>query len=907
MKYKDNAIIGLSAAFLFSIAYILGILGSLEDRLYDFFLRFRANRQRIENVAFLDVDDSAIFYNGVFPWPRSIPAEGLLRLKEYGSLAAIFDIEFIDHGPQGVDSIYLNQVLESDFNRSFSEINNAAQDIISALSSGRMGRNDAEYLSSSFTNLINSEHKSLYSRAQSVVRDNDLYLAQALALNGRSWSTLNLREVPLDGEQAERRPIAEKLFSYSVKAAANASLGAGFVDILPSLPLFAKAAKGAGFTNVEIDNDGVRRRVYLTQNIFDHWYLQLSFAPLIDYLGRPEIELTKRKLTIKQAQFPGNIKKDIVIPLDSKGRMMLDWPSEDYEHSYSHISFADFSLLDEIETELEYYTRSLNAADLMLFAQFDPSISRVPIILSGIEESFDEAYRAKNYALETNDDAGFDDYIGHRIAIFSMLHELVSLDLDKKVNDLAASLSNDYPESAVYIEEEADYIAQLYDAIKVDFKRRNELSASNDKMLRNKFIIMGRTDTGTTDYGANPFHGKYINVGTHAVVLDTILSESFIIPLGYWWRVVILFLFVPFFFIASAGFSPVLRAVSGFAVTLIIFIGAVLLFRAAGIYWGPLGAVFAMISAIITREIIAYAGSEREKQFIRTAFSTYVSHDVVKEIISDPSRLQLGGTNRHMTAIFTDVKGFSTISEQLDPEELVSLLNRYLSAMSDIVLSEKGTIDKYEGDAIIAFFGAPLDLADHAMRACVSAIKMKKAEEELNKVIMEQKLSPSLLLTRIGINTGNMVAGNMGTANKMNYTIMGNAVNLAARLEGVNKQYGTWILASEDTIKETGQQLLSRKLDRVRVVGINEPVRLHELIELYELAESSQKKLVSIFHDALDHFEKRDWKSAADGFKETLSIKNDDHPSHMYLERCEQFAVKQPDDKWDGVYNLTSK
>jgi len=907
MKYRDNVIIGLSAAFLFSIAYILGILGSLEDRLYDFFLRFRANRQRIENVAFLDVDDSAIFYNGVFPWPRSIPAEGLLRLKEYGSLAAIFDIEFIDHGPQGVDSIYLNQGLESDFNRSFAEINSAAQDIISALSSGRMGRNDIEYLSSSFTSLINNEHKNLYSRAQGVARDNDLYLAQALALNGRSWSTLNLREVPLDGEQSERRLIAEELFSYPVKAAANASLGAGFIDILPSLPLFAKAAKGAGFTNVEIDNDGVRRRVYLTQNIFDHWYLQLSFAPLIDYLGKPEIELTKRKLTIKQAQFPGNIKKDIVIPLDGRGRMMLDWPSEDYEHSYSHISFASFSLLDEIETEIEYYTRSLNAADLMLFVQFDSSISRVPIILSGIEEDFDNAYAAKNYALETNDDAGFNDYIGHRIAIFSMLRELVSLDLDKKVKDLAADLSINYPESAVYIEEEAEYIAQLYDAIKVDLKRRNELSASNDKMLRNKFIIMGRTDTGTTDYGANPFHGKYINVGTHAVVLDTILSESFIIPLGYWWRVVILFLFVPLFFIASAGFSPVLRAVSGFAITLIIFVGAVFLFRATGIYWGPLGAVFAMIGAIITREIIAYAGSEREKQFIRTAFSTYVSHDVVKEIISDPSRLQLGGTNRHMTAIFTDVKGFSTISEQLDPEELVSLLNRYLSAMSDIVLAEKGTIDKYEGDAIIAFFGAPLDLADHAMRACVSAIKMKKAEEELNKVIMEQKLSPSPLLTRIGINTGNMVAGNMGTANKMNYTIMGNAVNLAARLEGVNKQYGTWILASEDTIKETGQQLLSRKLDRVRVVGINEPVRLHELIELYELAESSQKKLVSTFHDALDHFEKRDWKSAAGGFKEALSIKNDDHPSRMYLERCEQFVVKPPDDKWDGVYNLTSK
>ncbi|MDR2941881.1 MAG: adenylate/guanylate cyclase domain-containing protein [Treponema sp.] len=906
-EIRDNAIVGLCAALLFSLAYILGILGSLEDRLYDFFLRFRANRHRIENIAFLDVDDHAIFYNGVFPWPRSVPAEGLLRLKEYEPLAVIFDIEYIDRGPQGVDSVYLNQGLKNDFNRSFSEISSATQEVLSALRSGRIGRSDIGDYTGSLINIIDREHKNLYTRAQSVARDNDLYLAQSFALNKNSWATLNLRENPLDGEQAERRPVAQELFSYPLKASIGANRGAGFVDVLPPLPMFAKAVKGAGFTNVEIDNDGIRRRVYLTQNINDHWYLQLAFAPLIDYFGKPEIELTKNKLTIKQAQFSGNEKKDIVIPLDSRGRMMLDWPIEDFEHSYSHVSFADFSLLDEIEAELEYYTRALGSADLMTFVQFDPSISRVPGILAGLEENFDNARMAKIYALEKNDEDSFNGYTGYRRAVFTMLRELVSLNVDEKVKELAARLGLEHPESAEFLEDEADYIAQLINAIKVDFDRRNELNESNDKMLRNKFVILGRTDTGTTDYGANPFHGKYINVGTHAVVLDTILSESFIILLNYWWRVVFMILFVPLFFIASARFSNVLRAVLGFTVTLIIFAGSAFLFRFTGIFWGPLGTVFAMIGAVITREIISHAGSEKEKQFIRTAFSTYVSHDVVKEIISDPSRLQLGGTNRHMTAIFTDVQGFSTISEQLDPEELVSLLNSYLSAMSDIVLEEKGTIDKYEGDAIIAFFGAPLNLADHALRACVSAINMKKAEKELNKIVIEQKLSPAPLFTRIGINTGNMVAGNMGTENKMNYTIMGNAVNLAARLEGVNKQYGTWILASEDTIRETGHQLLSRKLDLVRVVGINEPVRLYELLELSELADSGEKKLVQIFHSALDLFEKRNWKSAADGFKEALSIKNEDYPSQMYLTRCEQFILNPPDDKWDGVYNLTSK
>jgi adenylate cyclase len=364
---------------------------------------------------------------------------------------------------------------------------------------------------------------------------------------------------------------------------------------------------------------------------------------------------------------------------------------------------------------------------------------------------------------------------------------------------------------------------------------------------------------------------------------------------------------VPLFALASARLAPIIRAATGFGVTVFIIAVSILLFRFFGIFWGPLAAVFAMLSAVIVREIFSYAGSEKEKQFIRSAFSTYLSGDVVNEIIADPSRLQLGGSKRNMTAIFTDVRGFSTISEKLDPEDLVSLLNRYLSAMSDVVLAEKGTIDKFEGDAIIAFFGAPLDLSDHALRACVSAITMKRLEAELNKTIMENSLSPSPLLTRIGINTGHMVVGNMGTDNKMNYTIMGNAVNLAARLEGVNKQYGTWILASEDTVRETGNSLLTRRLDRVRVVGINEPVRLHELVDIAENATVQQRKLVEVFHGALDCYERREWKQAVGGFKEALAIHADDPPSKKYLDRSIQNMKEPPADTWDGVYNLTEK
>jgi adenylate cyclase len=869
-------------------------------------MRFRADRERINNVVFLDVDDSAIFYNGVFPWPRSIMAEGLLRLKEYGVKAAIFDIEYIDHGPQGVDSLYLNKGLSNDFNRSFSEINSSAQEIFSALKAGRIVRNDIDHYAGSFLELVDGLHKNLFTKAQGIARDNDRYLAHSLSLFNNGWFTLNLRETPLDGEQAQRRPIAER-FAYSINASSNAHLGADFIDILPALPLLAQAAKGAGFTNVEVDDDGIRRSIYLAQKIDDYWYLQLSFAPLINDLGNPEILLNRNKITVKQAHLPDGRIKDIVIPLDHKGRMLLDWPKENYKDSYSHISFAQFSMLDEIETDIEFYSRALADADLWLFAQFDSSLNRVPVILANIKDLFDTVNKTKDSAIEYESENFFSNYIESRNEAYQLLDELISLNFGIKVVDLALQLGEKYPQNAEILESEADYISQLINIIQINFEQRKEISAENEKMFKDKFCIMGRVDTGTSDIGANPFYGKYINVGTHGVVLDTILSESFIIPLGKLPRVLFLLIFIPLFFILTARLSPLIRTSIGFAAAFLIFFAAILLFRLTGLYWGPFGAVSAMIGAIIAREIIAYAGSEEEKKFIRTAFSTYVSHDVVKEIISDPSRLQLGGTKRHMTAIFTDVQKFSSISEQLDPEHLVKLLNRYLGDMSDIILAEKGTIDKYEGDAIIAFFGAPLDLEDHALHACLSAITIKKIETVLNKTIMEHKLSPLPLLTRIGINTGYMVAGNMGTANKMNYTIMGNAVNLAARLEGVNKQYGTWILASENTVRETGDKLLYRKLDRVRVVGINEPVRICELLDTAEHATDQKKQLVNVFHEALDCFEKRDWKQAAKGFKEALLIKNDDEASKMFYTRCNNFIKKAPDDSWDGVYNLTSK
>ncbi|MCL2044208.1 MAG: ECF-type riboflavin transporter substrate-binding protein [Treponema sp.] len=326
----------------------------------------------------------------------------------------------------------------------------------------------------------------------------------------------------------------------------------------------------------------------------------------------------------------------------------------------------------------------------------------------------------------------------------------------------------------------------------------------------------------------------------------------------------------------------------------------------------PVSVILALLNVLLyrrkTRQVeIAHVKLQYFNNNLRRAFSTYLSEDVVEEIVSDPTRLQLGGEKRYMTVLFTDVQSFTRIAEALSPEQLVELLNYYLSTMSDVILDNEGTIDKYEGDAIMAFFGAPLELSDHALRACLTAIYMKRLEDGINRHVKEKNLSPLPLYTRFAINSGDMVVGNMGTHKKMNYTIVSNAVNLAARLEGVNKQYGTRILTSEVTLKETHGRLLVRQLDRIRVVGINEPMQVYEILETMSDAPAAMHEMVQLFHKALALFQASAWKNAETAFSQVLQLCPDDGPALLYLDRCRQYLEFPPDSDWDWVYNFTEK
>ncbi|AEF80865.1 CHASE2 domain-containing protein [Leadbettera azotonutricia] len=451
--------------------------------------------------------------------------------------------------------------------------------------------------------------------------------------------------------------------------------------------------------------------------------------------------------------------------------------------------------------------------------------------------------------------------------------------------------------------------------------------------FKDAYVFFGYYAPGLYDIFASPISSLYPGVGAHITMLDNLLTGDFIKQSPQWLDMLLTILPSVLIILLVLFSSRIRLTVSGTVLIFaLLFTGSVAVYR-FGI-WVPMAApLITAIFAFIVATLYGYATEGSQKRYIKGAFSRYLSPKVIEELIDDPSKLDLGGEKREMTAIFTDIQRFSSISEGLQkeygedgPRALVNLLNLYLTEMSNIILENEGTVDKYEGDAIIAFFGAPIWTERHAALACRSAIQMKKKELELKAQIMDPEgafysplgkliekgiiRSERPLYTRIGINTGDMVVGNMGTPDKMDYTIMGDAVNLAARLEGVNKQYDTGgILISDFTRNQIGDEFILRGLSRVRVVGKKDPVRLFELLELREEASQALLDMAGLWDKGFKAYESKEFLEAKNVFSTIWQRDNNDTVAKLYLGRCEKFQASPPEpDKWDdGVDNLTEK
>jgi adenylate cyclase len=419
--------------------------------------------------------------------------------------------------------------------------------------------------------------------------------------------------------------------------------------------------------------------------------------------------------------------------------------------------------------------------------------------------------------------------------------------------------------------------------------------------FQDKIVLVGFSAPGLMDLRPTPFSSVYPGVEIHATVIDNLLAGDLIDPAPGWMTVVMILLAALLTALAVTGPQKLGWMAAGVAACLLLPVAAAALAYHAGLWLVMVTPLAAAVVTFAAGSVLNYTLEGQQKRFVKKVFQHYLSHQVIDQILKDPDRLKLGGQRRQMSVFFSDVAGFTSVAESLSPEDLTELLNRYLSEMTAVIFRHGGTVDKYIGDAIVAFWNAPLDQPDHAVRACQAALDCQKRLVELRDRMRRQ--SGRELHMRIGINTGPMVVGNMGSSDRFDYSILGDAVNLGARLEGACKQYGIWILMGEGTYAEVRDQVEAREIDRIRVVGKREPVRIYELLARRGQLSQERRTALDRFHEGLRLYRERKWTTAIGIFKELP----DDPVARIYVERCEQYQVSPPPEDWDGVWELTRK
>jgi len=454
--------------------------------------------------------------------------------------------------------------------------------------------------------------------------------------------------------------------------------------------------------------------------------------------------------------------------------------------------------------------------------------------------------------------------------------------------------------------------------------KKKRLAVGTDKNKRSlvpfeftgKKLYYGLTAAGTSDLNPMPFDPRYPMVGLHANALNTILDNRIIHEISKGWIALII---IGLGILLAFGVPALSPAMGGLA-TVVVVAGytwlSFWLFANKFVWIDMVGPLTTMAIGYLGITVYNYIQEEKNKQFLKESFGTYVSPELIDQMYESGEEPSLGGEEGYHTAFFTDIQSFSAFSEQLTASELVALLNEFLTDMTDVLLENKGTLDKYIGDAIVAFYGAPIDLSDHEYWSCISAIKMQESLELLRKKWQEEgDRWPEIvhhMQNRIGISSGQMVTGNMGSASRMNYTMMGDNVNTAARLESSAKQYGIYIQIADSTFQSVKDRVVVRDLDLVKVIGKNEPVKVWELISEVGQEPEQYKKILPAYHEALNLYKGQEWEKAIEAFKASDALEDmfpfrKTNPSRIYIPRCEHFLTNPPDDDWDGVWTLTSK
>ena len=962
-KNLPYIIISFAVVIVVLVSSFFDLYDNFEHNLLDRRFKSRGMMQTREDIATADIDVRALQTEGKWdPWSREKHIPMVKLAEQHGLDAFIFDVYFIENSERKLEYKVLSNISDSVLN--IDQLKNLFPDPDNDLADAAKKAGNIIFAQSFKPQPKNKEPV----KQRSEIMDRRLKLLEAKKLfrrvNRDDFSTLfDFYDIETavdtlikngagvyffqsdpdpDGLQRKYPLVGlyeDRLFPAASLAMALLHYDVSFedVEIIPGKHLKFKLPKkdehGRSHVVIPINEKG-----YMQVNWAGNWedkitgerdfihypYNVLKSFQEYEYKNYVLAEL--KKLT--NTQYDGNIraaykpafgmidasKKDLT---DAVRKVMLmgvveDWIIKNPDGTIDQ--FKSNPKFKKLPEQQFYEVKNNNIIANYFIHSSENVIPTLDKIIKSKTLNFD-------FAIEDYQFVSFRDYI-------TDLNEMLSLEDNEKKKKINTGLA-----LAKLLERNFEIISNLHKNQLIDEQRPlsffpgkkrlyvgKEEKDNVDLIVPFEFVgkklYYGLTATGTSDLNPMPFDPRYPMVGLHANALNTILDNKIIHEVSKAQIGIIIIMFGLFLSFVVPVLSP---AIGGLVTATVLGLYgwiAFWLFSNQYIWVDMVGPLLTLAFGYLGITVYNYIQEEKNKQFLKESFGTYVSPELIDQMYESGEEPSLGGEEGYHTAFFTDIQSFSAFSEKLTASELVALLNQYLTDMTDVLLENNGTLDKYIGDAIVAFYGAPIEVKNHELWACRTAIKMQENLAVLRKGWQEEgDRWPEIvhnMQNRIGISSGQMVTGNMGSESRMNYTMMGDNVNTAARLESSAKQYGIYIQIADSTYQPVKDKIVVRDLDNVRVLGKSEPVKVFELISEIGQEPEKYKKILPAYHEALDLYKNQEWKKAIEAFKASDALEDmfpgrKTNPSRIYIPRCEHFLDNPPGDNWDGVWTLTSK
>ena len=956
--------IAFGVAIFFILLSVLNIYEPVENKLLDSRFNQRGRVETRNDIATLDIDARSLQDEGRYPWNREKHVPVIKAAQEHNMSAIAFDMFFIERSERELNFKDLSRVQDSIL--SLDEVRNLFPDADSELAAAAQEAGNVYFAQAFFPQPskkmpVKKRTDSKHSRLMELKKKKFFRIVSAddfstlfdfydieppiEELIASSKGTYLFQTVADPDGVRRKYPLIgiyeNRLFPSIALAMALDHFGVAFesIDIRPgkyvSIPLPEPDIDGRSSINIPIDKQGLMQVNWAGDwenndgqyDITHYPYWILKKFQQTEYSNH--VLSRVKELTNSNPELKGNIKAIFKAAVDEKiaGKKFILNAVKGLAQSV------------QMENYIQNYPPTKTGQD------FFASIGKKPI--PAMLSLFNEIKNANIIADEFSDEgkADINDLIinerllynppwnDYRFSSLRKLQDDLETAINKAPDESNKKLFKKSKAQLSQLERNFLIVQNLYKNNKIDdqrplffFPNQDRITVGNpnkktDRMIvpfefYGKKLFYGLTAAGTHDLNPQPFSESYPMVGLHANALNTILDNIFIHKTPKFLVCIILLAVGVFLAFGVPKLSPVM---GGVAVGLIMSIYTVVgfwAFSSFNIWLDLFGPISTLGIGYLGITVYNYIQEEKNKQFLKSSFGTYISPELIDQMYDSGEEPELGGEEGYHTAFFTDIQSFSAFSEKLSASDLVSLLNQYLTEMTNILMDNKGTLDKYIGDAIVAFYGAPMEVEDHELMGCRTAIIMQKRLAELRETWQsEGERWPEIvhhMQNRIGINSGPMVTGNMGSDSRMNYTMMGDTVNLAARLESSAKQYGIYIQISESTFNAVNDKIVFRALDFVRVLGKTEPVRVFELISEAGQEPEQYKKILPAFHEALELYFSQKWNKAIEAFKAADELEDmfpgrKTNPSRIYIPRCEHFLVNPPGDDWDGVWTLTSK